>query len=69
MEQIAEMPVPAAGPASFVSAINEDASDPYVWSAYADSLAADGELAKARDGSCRQPGSESSARSDSGRLL
>ena len=48
MEQTSELAVPAAGPASFASAINEDASDPYVWAAYADSLAADGDVAKAR---------------------
>jgi hypothetical protein len=47
MEQISELPAAAAGPASFVSAINEDASDPYLWAAYADSLAASGELGKA----------------------
>lgn len=49
MEQIAEIPLPAAGPGSFASAINEDASDPYVWSAYGDSLAASGDVDKARD--------------------
>jgi len=51
MEQISDMPVPVAGPTSFVSAINEDASDPYVWAAYADSLAASGNLDKARSAS------------------
>jgi hypothetical protein len=47
MEQISEVSAPAAGPASFASAINEDASDPYLWSAYADSLAAGGDIGKA----------------------
>lgn len=46
MEQLAEMPV-ASGPASFASVLNEDASDPYEWSAYADSLAASGDVDKA----------------------
>ena len=46
-EQIAEPAVPAAVPANFASVINEDASDPYVWAAYADSLETSGEVAKA----------------------
>lgn len=47
MEQIAEPSVPAAVSANFASVINEDASDPYMWAAYADSLEAGGEVAKA----------------------
>lgn len=41
------IPFPNSGPANCPSIVNEDASDPYVWPAYADSVGSNGDSDKA----------------------